>query len=69
VPRDNYRLGVPERGFWREIFNSDAKHYGGSGRGNFGGMKTTPLGLHGRSHSITIDLPPLGAVFLRKEVD
>jgi 1,4-alpha-glucan branching enzyme len=69
VPRDNYRLGVPENGFWREIFNSDAKHYGGSGRGNFGGIETTPFGLHGRNHSITVDLPPLGAVFLRKEAD
>ncbi|MBV9939453.1 MAG: 1,4-alpha-glucan branching protein GlgB [Acidobacteriaceae bacterium] len=67
VPRDSYRLGVSEKGFWREIFNSDAKHYGGSGRGNFGGIKTTPFGLHGRDYSITLDLPPLGAVFLRKE--
>ncbi|MBV8708221.1 MAG: 1,4-alpha-glucan branching protein GlgB [Acidobacteriaceae bacterium] len=67
VPRDSYRLGVSEKGFWREIFNSDAKHYGGSGRGNFGGIETTPFGLHGRNYSITLDLPPLGVVFLRKE--
>jgi 1,4-alpha-glucan branching enzyme len=67
VPRDSYRLGVSEKGFWREIFNSDAKHYGGSGHGNFGGIETTPFGLHDRPYSMTIDLPPLSAVFLRKE--
>lgn len=68
VPRDSYRLGVPRKGFWWEIFNSDAKHYGGSGRGNFGGIEATPFGLHGRSYSITVDLPPLAAVFLRAEL-
>jgi 1,4-alpha-glucan branching enzyme len=65
VPRDNYRIGVPHKGFWKEIFNSDAKHFGGTGRGNFGGVETVPIPLHGRNHSMTIDLPPLAAVFFR----
>ena len=67
VPRDNYRVGVPVKGFWKEILNSDAKQYGGSGRGNFGGATTVPIPLHGRNYSLTIDLPPLAAVFFRLE--
>jgi 1,4-alpha-glucan branching enzyme len=65
VPRPNYRVGVPLRGFWREVLNTDATEYGGSGQGNFGGVAATPIPLHGRLHSITITLPPLGAVFFR----
>jgi 1,4-alpha-glucan branching enzyme len=65
VPRGSYRLGVPRKGFWKEIFNSDAKLYGGSGRGNFGGVETVPIPLHGRHYSVTVDLPPLAAVFFR----
>jgi 1,4-alpha-glucan branching enzyme len=65
VPRPNYRIGVPLRGFWRELLNTDAVEYGGSGQGNFGGVDTVPIPLHGRLHSITVTLPPLGAVFLR----
>ncbi|MBV9764294.1 MAG: 1,4-alpha-glucan branching protein GlgB [Acidobacteriaceae bacterium] len=65
IVRDNYRIGVPGRGSWKEILNSDSKVYGGSGVGNFGGVKTVPIPLHGRDYSITIDLPPLGAVFFR----
>jgi 1,4-alpha-glucan branching enzyme len=65
VPRDSYRLGVPRKGHWREIFNSDARIYGGTGRGNFGGVETVPFPLHGRDYSITVNIPPLGAVYLR----
>src|SRR5579875_3277129 len=67
IPRESYRLGVPQKGFWKEIFNSDAKQYGGTGRGNWGGIETVPIPLHGRNYSITLDLPPLAAVFLRWE--
>jgi 1,4-alpha-glucan branching enzyme len=63
VPRENYRIGVPRPGRWRELFNSDAKEYGGSGRGNMGGVETTPVPWDGRRHSIVVELPPLGAVF------
>jgi len=64
VPRLNYRVGVPQPGFWRELLNSDAKEYGGSSYGNFGGVEAAPVKLHGRSHSLTITLPPLAALFL-----
>ncbi len=67
IVRANYRIGVPAKGFWKEILNSDSKVYGGSGIGNVGGRETVPIPLHGRNHSITIDLPPLGAVFFRYE--
>jgi 1,4-alpha-glucan branching enzyme len=67
VPRPNYRVGVPRKGFWREVMNTDAVEYGGSGHGNFGGAETVPMPSHGRLHSLTLTLPPLGAVFLKYE--
>jgi 1,4-alpha-glucan branching enzyme len=67
VPRHNYRIGVPARGFWRELFNSDASEYWGSGQGNIGGSETSPVSWHGRPFSINITVPPLGAVFLKCE--
>jgi len=67
VPRYNYRVGVPCGGFWREIFNSDAHDYGGSGHGNFGGAEAVPVAAHGRQHSLILTLPPLGAVLLKNE--
>ncbi|MBV9083492.1 MAG: 1,4-alpha-glucan branching protein GlgB [Acidobacteriaceae bacterium] len=67
VPQDSYRIGVPARGFWKEIMNTDAVQYGGSGRGNFGGVNTVPIPLHGRRYSLTINVPPLGVVFFRFE--
>ncbi|HYQ82665.1 MAG TPA: 1,4-alpha-glucan branching protein GlgB, partial [Rubrobacter sp.] len=68
LPRENYRIGVPGGGHWKEILNSDAARYGGSNRGNMGGLDAVPIPLHGRSHSLTLALPPLGAVFLKREV-
>jgi len=62
VPRHNYRLGVVSGGYWRELINSDATDFGGSGQGNFGGVDATPVGAHGREMSINVTLPPLGAV-------
>jgi 1,4-alpha-glucan branching enzyme len=67
VPRKNYRVGVPERGLWSEVLNSDAKTYGGSGQGNLGGARATPVPSHGRSHSLSLTLPPLGVVVFRWE--
>ncbi|HET9766724.1 MAG TPA: alpha amylase C-terminal domain-containing protein, partial [Thermoanaerobaculia bacterium] len=67
VVRRNYRLGAPRGGFWREVLNTDAKDYGGSGQGNLGGVEAVPIPLHGRSHSLTLTLPPLGAVFLKAD--
>ncbi len=67
VPRYNYRLGVPGGGFWRELLNSDASIYGGSGQGNLGGVRAVPVPLHGHRHSITITVPPLGMVMFQNE--
>lgn len=64
VPRHNYMVGVPVGGFWKEILNSDAVEYGGSGQGNLGGLNANPVGVHGRSHSLTLVMPPLGMVAL-----
>lgn len=61
----NYRIGVPQPGFWRELLNSDAKEYGGSGQGNLGGVEAALIPLHGRPYSVTITLPPLAAVFFK----
>jgi len=64
VPRHNYRIGVSEEGLWREVMNSDATTYGGSGVGNFGGVETAPVPYHGRPMSIVLTLPPLGLLVL-----
>ena len=65
VRQDNYRLGVPTRESWREIFNSNAVPYGGNGHGNWGALKAIPIPLHGLQYSITASIPPLTAVFLK----
>jgi 1,4-alpha-glucan branching enzyme len=61
----NYRIGLPQAGFWRELLNSDATEYGGSGQGNMGGVEAAPVPLHGRPYSMTFTLPPLAAVFFK----
>ncbi|HEX6902407.1 MAG TPA: 1,4-alpha-glucan branching protein GlgB [Thermoanaerobaculia bacterium] len=68
VVRENYRLGVPGRGYWRELLNSDAPRYGGSGVGNYGGVDAVPIPMHGKSHSLTVTLPPLGILFFKRDV-
>lgn len=65
VPRHNYRVGVPRAGHWREILNSDANAYGGADFGNLGGMDAQEVSSHGRTHSLNLIIPPLGAVFLK----
>jgi 1,4-alpha-glucan branching enzyme len=67
VVRQNYRVGVPLEGYWKEILNSDAPLYGGSGQGNFGGLSTVPLPIHGRPFSLNMTLPPLGIVIFQPE--
>ncbi|TMB80565.1 MAG: 1,4-alpha-glucan branching protein GlgB [Chloroflexi bacterium] len=67
VPRYNYQIGIPSAGRWREVLNSDAPLYGGSGQGNLGGVEAVPVSMHGHMHSITLTLPPLGALFLKPE--
>jgi 1,4-alpha-glucan branching enzyme len=65
IPREGYRIGVPFPGYWSEIFNSDATEYWGSGVGNLGGVDSLPVPAHGHFHSLTVTLPPLGAVFFK----
>jgi 1,4-alpha-glucan branching enzyme len=60
VPRKPYRVGVPIGGLWREILNSDAQPYGGSGMGNAGGFEAEAVPCHGRPFSLNMTLPPLG---------
>ena len=67
VPRYGYRVGVPAAGFWRELANSDAAEYGGSGVGNLGGCEASGEPAHGQPHSMEITLPPLGAVFFKPD--
>ena len=67
VPRYDYQIEAPVPGHWRELLNSDAPMYGGSGQGNLGGVDSRPVGRHGHLHSLTLTLPPLGAIFLKPE--
>jgi 1,4-alpha-glucan branching enzyme len=67
VPRHNYRVGVPRGGYWREVLNSDAREYGGSGQGNIGGADAVPIAAHGRLHALSVVVPPLAAVFFKSE--
>jgi 1,4-alpha-glucan branching enzyme len=64
----NYRVGVPRAGMWKEIFNSDARDYGGGGIGNCGGFPAETKTWNGRPFSMNLTLPPLSAIyFFNKE--
>jgi 1,4-alpha-glucan branching enzyme len=65
VVRENYRVGVPEAGFYHEVLNTDAAAYGGSNVGNLGGVAAEPVPWLAHSYSLNLRLPPLGAVFLK----
>jgi 1,4-alpha-glucan branching enzyme len=69
VPRHNYRVGVPTRGRWTEVLNSDAQMYGGSGVGNCGGVDSAPVPAHGRYHSLMLTLPPLSVLIFAPPED
>lgn len=65
VPRENYTVGVPEAGEWREVLNSDSEIYGGSNWGNFGlALHSREFIIHGREHAVTLVLPALSFVVL-----
>ena len=66
VPRPGYRIGVPEAGWYREMLNSDAAIYGGSNLGNAGGVHTDPIPDHGFEQSVSLIVPPLGFVLLKR---
>ncbi|MCI0487783.1 MAG: alpha amylase C-terminal domain-containing protein, partial [Blastocatellia bacterium] len=65
----NYRFGVERAGFWKELMNSDAREYGGSGYGNLGGVESAPITIHGKYNSISLTLPPLAVMFFKWEGD
>ncbi len=67
VLRTNYRIGIINSGIWNELLNSDAKIYGGSGQGNLGRVEAVPVPYHGKTHSLSLTLPPLGTLVLRKK--
>ncbi len=69
VPRSNYRIGLPQAGFYREVLNSDSELYGGSNIGNLGGVHADPVPWMNRSHSAMLVLPPLAGVILVHEPD
>ena len=69
VPRTHYRLGVPRAGFWREVLNSDAREFDGTGWGNLGGVQASRVRAHGHAHSLSLTLPPLSTVIFACESD
>lgn len=69
VPRHNYRVGVTAGGYWKEVLNSDAPLYGGSGQGNIGGADSSPLPVHGHPCSLNITVPPLAVVVFKPGKD
>jgi 1,4-alpha-glucan branching enzyme len=67
LPRAHYRIGVPRSGYWREVLNSDASDYGGSGVGNLGGVQADERSWHGQAQSIEVVLPPLAIVVFKPD--
>ena len=68
MPHDSYRVGLPLAGRWREVLNTDATGYGGSGMGNLGVVTAIPKPWHGRPASASIVLPPLSVLWLTPEL-
>ena len=67
VVRPNYRVGVPQAGWYQEVFNSDSRHYGGSNVGNFPGRQAEPPGAQARPYSLAVTLPPLATVVFKPQ--
>ena len=65
VARFQYRVGIPQSGFWRELLNSDAAIYGGQNHGNMGGVEASPTSSDDQPYSIALTLPSLGVLFLQ----
>ena len=66
-PRPNVLVGVPRGGFWRELLNSDAETYGGTGWGNLGGVEARPVPARDMPWTLTVTVPPLGCLFFGPE--
>jgi 1,4-alpha-glucan branching enzyme len=68
VPRERYRVGLPEGGRWIEALNTDSTHYGGSGLGNMGAVEAEERGWHEQPFSAELTLPPLAVMWLRRDL-
>ena len=66
-PHSHYRIGVPEKGYYKEVFNSDARDFGGSNMGNLGGKWSDDWAFHNRPFSLDLTLPPLGVIVLKMD--
>ena len=66
VERSGFQVGVPDEGFWEEVLNTDAAIYGGENRGNLGGCASQDVPADGQAQSVTLTLPPLSVVVLKK---
>lgn len=67
VERCDYRIGIPKKGAYKIVFNSDDVDFGGEGKGNKGKLKTESINMHGFEQSISLDLPPMSAIYIKKQ--
>jgi 1,4-alpha-glucan branching enzyme len=68
MPHNSYQLGLPLAGAWREVLNTDATSYGGSGMGNLGSVQAVNRPWHGRPASASIVLPPMSVLWLTPQI-
>lgn len=66
VERCDYRIGIPKKGAYKIVFNSDDVDFGGEGKGTKGKLKTESINMHGFEQSISLDLPPMSAIYIKK---
>ena len=66
VERCDYRIGIPKKGAYKIVFNSYDVEFGGEGKGNKGKLKTESINMHGFEQSISLDLPPMSAIYIKK---
>ena len=67
VPRPDYRIAIEEKGFYREVLNSDSKRYWGSNVGNMGGIAAEDVSWEGKPYSLKLNLPPMGMIILKRD--
>ena len=67
ITRDHYNVGVPETGTWKVILNTDSAEFNGSNYLKEKSFNTTLGNVQGREQSITINLPPLSVIYLKKK--
>ena len=66
VERQEYRIGIPHKGKYKIVFNSDDECYGGTGKGDKNAIHTEGINMHGFEQSISLDLPPMTTIYLKK---